>query len=77
MNSEYREDSIIQNLKDSGCSSEIIETFVTDLRTKKYSEGMKLLAAHRRRLLEELHREQKQIDCLDYLVYRIKKENLI
>lgn len=77
MNSEYREDSIIQNLKDSGCSNEIIESFVADLRTKKYSEGMKLLAAHRRRLLEELHREQKQIDCLDYLVYKIKKENLI
>lgn len=77
MNSEYREETIIQNLRDSGCGNEIIESFVADLRTKKYSEGMKLLAAHRRRLLEELHREQKQIDCLDYLVYRIKKENLI
>ena len=76
MKSEY-EETIIQNLKDSGCNSEIIESFVANLRTKKYSEGMKLLAAHRRRLLEELHREQRQIDCLDYLVFQIKKENLI
>ena len=77
MNGEYGEESIIRNLKDSGCSNATIEAFVASLRTKKYSEGMKLLAAHRRTLLEELHREQKQIDCLDYLVYKIKKENLI
>ncbi|MCM1335754.1 MAG: hypothetical protein NC084_13195 [Bacteroides sp.] len=76
MNGEYNEKSIIQNLKDSGCGEEIIEAFVEDLRREKYSEGLRLLAAHRRTLLEELHKEQKRIDCLDYLVYKMKKENL-
>lgn len=76
MNGEYKEEAIIQNLKDSGCGTEMIEAFVEDLREEKYSEGLKLLAAHRRTLLDELHKEQKRIDCLDYLVYKMEKENL-
>lgn len=77
MNYEYKEEAIIQNLKDSGCGAETIEAFVEDLHREKYSEGLKLLAAHRRSLLDELHKEQKRLDCLDYLVYRIEKENLV
>ncbi len=77
MNGENKEESIIQNLKDSGCGAEIIEAFVENLRKEKYSEGLKLLAAHRRTLLDKLHKEQKQIDCLDYLVYKMQKEKMI
>jgi len=75
MNNEY-EESIIRNLKDSGCGEDTIREFVEDLREEKISEGLKLLEAHRRVLLDELHKEQKRIDCLDYLVYKIRKENL-
>lgn len=75
MNSDFKEESIIQNLKDSGCGEDIIKAFVEDLREKKISEGLKLLEAHRRALLDELHKEQKRIDCLDYLVYKMRKEN--
>lgn len=70
-------DAIIQNLKDSGCGENTIKAFVNNFNDKKFSEGLKLLEAHRRILLDELHKEQKQIDCLDYLVYKMKKENLI
>ncbi len=73
MNSEYKEESIIRNLKDSGCGEETIKAFVKDIREKKITEGLKLLEAHRRVLLDELHKEQKRIDCLDYLVYKIRK----
>lgn len=73
MNSESNEDSIIQNLKDAGCNQDIIAAFINDLKEGCIDEGMKLLAAHRRLLLEKLHQEQKQIDCLDYLVYKMKK----
>lgn len=74
---EYGEESIVRNLRDSGCNDEIIEAFVEDIREEKYSEGLKLLTAHRRALLDELHKEQKRIDCLDYLVYKMKKEKMI
>ena len=73
MNSE----AIIQNLKDSGCGEKTIKAFVNNFNDKKFSDGLKLLEAHRRALLDELHKEQKQIDCLDYLVYKMRKENLI
>lgn len=73
MNGE-KEESIIRNLRDSGCGEDTIKAFVEDFRGEKFSEGLKLLEAHRRVLLDELHKEQKRIDCLDYLVFKIKKE---
>lgn len=68
-------ESIIQNLKDAGCDSETIENFMADLQKGKEANGLKRLAAHRKNLLDSLHREQKCIDCLDYLVYQMRKVN--
>ena len=68
-------ESIIQNLKDAGCDSETIENFMADLQKGKEANGLKRLAAHRKNLLDSLHREQKCIDCLDYLVYQMRKAN--
>ncbi len=73
MNSENNEDAIVQNLKDAGCSQNTITAFIEDIRNDKIIEGLKLLAIHRRSLLDELHKEQKQIDCLDYLIYKMQK----
>lgn len=71
------EDAIIQNLIDAGCGQEFILEFMEDLRKDNISKDLKLLQAHRRSLLDNLHKEQKRIDCLDYLVYRMTKENSI
>lgn len=65
-------ESIIQNLKDAGCDSETIEHFMEDLQKGKEASSLKRLAVHRQKLLDSLHREQKCIDCLDYLVYQMK-----
>lgn len=70
---EYSEERIVQNLRDADCDSSTIAAFVQEVRENKIAEGLKLLSLHRRGLLEKLHREQKRIDCLDYLVYTIKK----
>ena len=35
-------------------------------------EQLRLLYRHRAALLDRLHQDQKQIDCLDYLIYRIQ-----
>lgn len=66
-------EAIIQNLKDAGCDSDTIESFMADLQKGKRANGLKLLAFHRKNLLDSLHREQKCIDCLDYLVYQMKE----
>ena len=36
-------------------------------------ELLRLLSDHRRHLLDCLHREERRIDCLDYLVYQLEK----
>ena len=70
-------EAIIQNLKDAGCDSDTIEKFMADLQKGKEANGLKRLAAHRKNLLDSLHREQKCIDCLDYLVYQMKEAKKI
>lgn len=67
-------EAVIQNLKDAGCDAGTIEIFMDAIKNGKIESGLKLLSAHRRILLDGLHKEQKKIDCLDYLIYTIKKQ---
>lgn len=67
------EETIIENLKDAGCDSEIIEDFIEDMRKDRKLNGLKILKEHRSFLLDSLHEKQKMIDNLDYLIYRIQK----
>ncbi len=69
------ENALVQNLLDAGCGQELITEFMDDFRKENIPKSLKLLAAHRRLLLDNLHKEQKRINCLDYLVYRMTKEN--
>ncbi|MDE7399225.1 MAG: hypothetical protein K2N06_06820 [Oscillospiraceae bacterium] len=71
------EKAIMQNLIDAGCGQSFISEFMEDFRKDNTSKELKLLAAHRRSLLDNLHKEQKRIDCLDYLVYQMTKENSV
>jgi hypothetical protein len=74
-NGKY-EDTIIPNLKDADCDNNMIEIVLNNFNEGKEQEGLKLLASHRRILLEKLHDKQKNIDCLDYLVYRINNKKV-
>ncbi len=73
MAQEIKRESLIQNLKDAGCDKDTIEKYCQccdcgDQRGKK-----RLLEQHRRDLLDDMHRVQKHIDCLDYLSYQEQK----
>ena len=72
----YKEEAILCNLRDAGCAEDTIQKFMELFHAGKMAEGLKCLAAHRRFLLEDLHVSQKRIDCLDYLVYVIRKQTL-
>ncbi|MDE6903485.1 MAG: hypothetical protein K2P76_00810 [Lachnospiraceae bacterium] len=37
-----------------------------------WKDQLSLLEEHRESILSRVHEEEKQIDCLDYLVYQIK-----
>ncbi|MBS6281386.1 MAG: hypothetical protein KH449_11550 [Lachnospiraceae bacterium] len=63
--------AIIQNLKDAGCSQETIDCCLACLDTGRKKELLERLEKHRKGILDKIHKGQKQIDCLDYLVFQI------
>lgn len=67
-------EKIIQNLKDADCDDEIIEAFLNALDHGHEKEALALLAKHRRNLLDQFHRCDDCIGCLDYLVNQIEKK---
>ena len=71
---DYDEKAIVQNMKDAGCKDACIQEFLLEYRNGARKRCGEVLSGHRRTLLENLHRVQKQIDCLDYLRYRIEKQ---
>lgn len=64
-----------RNLSDAGCDGSFIEKFLLLEQRGQKKEQLRLLAQHRLALLEDLHRDQYRIDCLDYLVYTMEKES--
>lgn len=62
-------------LKDIGCSSEEVERFLEMERTGDRAGQIGLLTCRRCTLLERMHSVQKQIDEIDCLLYKIRKEN--
>ena len=63
-----------QNLIDAGCSKDLIETCMELAAANQWNRILPLLKEQRINLLDLLHDRQKQIDCLDFLVYRINKK---
>ena len=66
--------AVIQNLKDAGCNTKTVEQFIIYVREGNLQEQLNLLFKHRQKLLDMIHKEEKMIDCLDYLVYKLKKQ---
>lgn len=65
--------AVLQNLKDAGCTKEMTQQIIMKLEEDDFEELSKLLEQHRSCLLNLIHDKEKQIDCLDYLVYQIKR----
>lgn len=70
------EENIIQNLKDAGCSKRQIEEFMDYAGKHERNSELQLLRQQREILLNGLHERQRMIECLDYLVYQISKEEI-
>ena len=67
-------EALRQNLEDAGCDEETVERCLDCARQGRMQEQLRLLSAHRRLLLDAVHRCEKQITCLDYLVFQIERE---
>ena len=63
-------DEMARALRDAGCTEkEAAALLACGGEPRRLLE---LLARHRAALLDEVHKSEKKIDCLDYLVYQIK-----
>ncbi|MCD7946387.1 MAG: hypothetical protein LUF81_07265 [Clostridiales bacterium] len=71
-NSEAR--SFYQNLMDIGFEEEMISRCVLLREEGRNKELLRTLQSGRRDLLSHIHAEQKKLDWLDYLVYRLNQE---
>lgn len=62
----------IQNLIDSGCDKQTIERFESceDVECK-----LVFLEKYRKEILENIHEQYSNIDKIDFLIYKIKKES--
>ncbi|MCM1542865.1 MAG: hypothetical protein NC121_16615 [Blautia sp.] len=69
-------EDVIQNLKDAGCDRETIGRFMECMEQDDLIGQLRLMEEHRKCILDRVHKEEKQIDCLDYLVYQIGRNNV-
>ena len=65
-----------QNLLDAGCGSDTVQRCMDLVKKRENTELLRLLSRHRRELLDMVHQSEKRIDCLDYLIYQIEKQNI-
>lgn len=61
----------IQNLKDAGCNAKVIQRFE---EAKEQQEQLEVLASYRKCLLNAIHKSEQKLNCLDYLIYKIRSE---
>lgn len=74
-NSMKQDGALIENLEDSGCSKKFINSYLSLKESEKTEEQMlNLLSKHREKLLQSIHEFQIKIDCLDYLIHKVKNE---
>lgn len=66
-------EAVVQNLKDAGCKKCMIQDFLLCYEEEKVEEQLRMLESQREELLERVHREERRISCLDYLIWQIKK----
>lgn len=67
-------EDIIQNLKDAGCEKELVSEIIELYDKSKKEKIQEKLQVHRKKILDKEHKAQKQIDCLDFFLYQMKKE---
>ncbi len=62
----------VQNLEDASCDKEMIQRCILLAKNKEVTELLRLLTGHRKSLLGNMHKRQKEIDCLDFLIFQLK-----
>ncbi len=65
-----------QNLLDAGCDLETLQRCMLLMQAGETARLAAILVSHRQALLNAVHQNEKRIDCLDYLLYQLKKQSI-
>ena len=65
---------LYQNLVDADCDNITVDKCMKFAQEGKKEEMLSLLLQHRIVLLNMVRKKHDNIDCLDYLIYKIRKE---
>ena len=65
---------LILNLEAAGLDAPQVEQYLAYGQAENTAQQLQLLSRHRAALLDRVHQMEKQIGCLDYLVYQIQRE---
>ena len=71
-----KEELLLQNLKDAGCDEKLIKICVDFIQEEKTEELKKILSSHKNKMMKDIRTKQKEVDCLDYLLYSLEKKQI-
>ena len=74
MKIQFLKENIEQNLQDAGCDKNQIKRFLEIRQNSDIDKQVLFLKCQRWKLMEKMHHVQKEIDCLDYFIFMLKKE---
>ena len=63
---------LLQNLRDAGCDRELIQRCMELAEHTDAAGILPLLRKYRGTLLGKVHKSQNELDCLDFLIYKLK-----
>ena len=75
MESKITGQDLVLNLRAAGFAEDQVGDYLKAWDTGEIGEQLRLLSAKRRSLLDHIHQEEKQIGCLDYLVYQMSSRS--
>ena len=67
-------ESVIQNLEDAGCEAGTIRDFLKWFEQGRKEKQLEVLEYQREYLLDRVHKDERRISCLDYLIYQVQEK---
>ena len=74
LDNTFMDEDVVQLLSEADCPDEFTEQFLTTLETEDVNKQLRLLRTQRCRQLEQVHKEEKKLDLLDFLLYKLEKQ---
>ena len=65
--------NLYESLLDAHCSEKLSERCSVLAEHGQTGQMLILLREHRKELLNQIHEQQKALDCLDYLIFQTEK----